>query len=949
MEKKLSDNKSKICSPQGDEHKIPLPEFLLRLGVDESGLSEQEASRRLKECGSNVLEETGKEGILSKYIRQFRNLFSILLTIGALLSFLGEYLEPGQGNLYIGIALAGVVILNGTFTFVQEYQAAKTMESFRQLLPPRAKVLREGKIREILASELVVGDIILLEEGDKVPTDGRLIETNSLKVDHSNITGEAEPQLRSLECTNSNMLECRNMVFSGTLVQSGNGKAVVFGIGKNTQIGNLAILTEKISSVETPIRRELNRFIKVISTIAIFMGVTFFILAFLLHDTFFASLIFAIGIIVANVPEGLLPTVTLALSLASKRMASRNALIKNLESVETLGSTTVICTDKTGTLTQNRMAVNSLIVGFESLVPEAHSGPEKRIAELEAEESTKQGIAGKVMGSGAKRVYVVESPIWDPKKVPSALIRVAGLCNNAKIQELPAGYTGDPTEGALLVFANSLEDVKKLQNDYPRLKEFPFDSLTKRMEVICRTPEGKLEIYLKGAPEVVVKMCGSVIDSGEVRKLTENEKKEILDRHLRLAERGERVIALAYRQVEEQKEYAEDFIFLGFIGIVDPPRPEAREAITKCHAAGIKVVMITGDHPVTAEAIAKKVGLVDSGNLEIITGDELNLLSRTDLASRLKNPSIVFARTSPVQKLKIVQLFQAEGEIVTMTGDGVNDAPAIKNADMGVAMGSGTDVAREAADMVLLDDNFATIVNAIEEGRTVFDNIKKFIVYIITHTIPEVLPYIAFIFFALPLPMPVQLILAIDLGTDMLPAIALGEEKGEEDIMKRPPRARDEKLLTPQVLLTAYGIKGPIEAVAGFFCYFAVLFEGGWKFGEQLANNNPLYMQAITAFFSAVIICQIANVFASRTRFQSVFTMGLFSNRAILLGIAIELLILALIIWSPFANLIFNTSPLDLRYVLLSVPFAICLLGIDELRKYLLRRKVRWAVRFLKW
>jgi len=949
MEKKLTDNKSKICSPQGDEHKIPLPEFLQRLGVNDSGLSEQEASRRLQECGPNVLEETGKEGILSKYIRQFRNFFSILLTIGALLSFLGEYLEPGQGNLYIGIALAGVVILNSTFTFVQEYQAAKTMESFRQLLPPRAKVLREGKIREILASELVVGDIILLEEGDKVPADGRLIETNSLKVDHSNITGEAEPQLRSLECTNSNILECRNMVFSGTLVQSGNGKAVVFGIGKNTQIGNLAILTEKISSVETPIRRELNRFIKIISTIAIFMGVTFFILAFLLHDTFFASLIFAIGIIVANVPEGLLPTVTLALSLASKRMASRNALIKNLESVETLGSTTVICTDKTGTLTQNRMAVNSLIVGFESLVPEAHSGPEKRIAEREAEESTKQGIAGKVMVSGAKRVYVVESPIWDPKKVPPALIRAAGLCNNAKIQELPAGYTGDPTEGALLVFANSIEDVKKLQNDYPRLKEFPFDSLTKRMEVICRTPEGKLEIYLKGAPEVVVKMCGSVVDSGEVRILTENEKKELLDRHLRLAERGERVIGLAYRQVEEQKEYAEDFIFLGFIGIVDPPRPEAREAIKKCHAAGIKVVMITGDHPVTAEAIAKKVGLVDSGNLEIITGDELNLLSRTDLASRLKNPSIVFARTSPVQKLKIVQLFQAEGEIVTMTGDGVNDAPAIKNADMGVAMGSGTDVAREAADMVLLDDNFATIVNAIEEGRTVFDNIKKFIVYIITHTVPEVLPYIAFIFFALPLPMPVQLILAIDLGTDMLPAIALGEEKGEEDIMKRPPRPRDEKLLTPQVLLTAYGIKGPIEAVAGFFCYFAVLFEGGWKFGEQLANNNPLYMQAITAFFSAVIICQIANVFASRTRFQSVFTMGLFSNRAILLGIAIELLILALIIWSPFANLIFNTSPLDLRYVLLSVPFAIFLLGIDELRKYLLRRNVRWAARFLKW
>ncbi|MHB8103288.1 MAG: cation-translocating P-type ATPase [Methanosarcina sp.] len=979
MEKKLNGSKSKICSPEGDEYKIPLPEFLQRLGVDDSGLSEQEASRRLQECGPNVLEETGKESILIKYLKQFWNFFSILLIIGAFLAFLAEYLDPGKGNLYIGIAIGLVVILNSTFTFVQEYQAAKTMDSFRQLLPPHAKILRDGKIRDILASELVVGDIFLIQEGDKIPADGRLIETNSLKVDHSTITGESEPQLRSLECTHPNILECRNMVFSGTLVQSGNGKAVVFGTGQNTQIGNLAILTEQILSVDTPIRKELNRFIKIISAIAIFLGVTFFILAFLIQDVFLASLIFAIGIIVANVPEGLLPTVTLALSLASRRMASRNALIKQLESVETLGSTTVICTDKTGTLTQNKMAVNSLMIGFECLVLENPLSSKKRTAGQEAGESTNarqeagestnagqeagestnagqeagestnKDVAEKIGGLSTEGVCVIEKPLWAPEKLPSVFIKVAGLCNNAKLRESPPGYTGDPTEGALLVFANSLEDIKKLQNDYPRLEEFPFDSLTKRMEVICRTPEGKLEAYIKGAPEVVVKMCSSAIDSEGIRKMDETKQKELLDRHLRLAEKGERIIALAYRQAEEIREYTGDFVFLGFIGIVDPPRPEAREAIAKCHAAGIKVVMITGDHPVTAESIAKEVGLSDSGRLEIITGDELISLSRTDLASRLKSPSIVFARTSPVQKLTIVQLFQAEGEIVTMTGDGVNDAPAIKNADMGVAMGSGTDVAREAADMVLLDDNFATIVNAVEEGRTVFDNIKKFIVYILASNIPEILPFIAFVLFALPLPMPVQLILAIDLGTDMLPAIALGQEKGEGDIMKRPPRARDEKLLTPQLLLTAYGIKGPIEAAAGFFCYFAVLFEGGWKFGEQLANNNPLYMQAITAFFSAVIICQIANVFASRTRFQSVFTMGLFSNRMILLGIASELLILAFIVWNPFANLIFNTSPLDLRYILLSIPFALFLLGIDELRKYLLRRDVGWAARFLKW
>ncbi len=955
MEKSLTGSNGDICSPQGNEHRISLQEFLQIFGVDENGLSEQEAARRLKECGANILEETGKESIIKKYLKQFRNFFSILLIVGSILAFIGEYLDPGQGNLYIGIALVGVVIINGTFTFIQEYQAAKTMESFRQLLPPHARVVREGKVKDILASEIVVGDVILLEEGDKVPADGRLIETNTLKVDNSAITGESEPQLRSLECTHPNMLECRNMVFSGTLVQSGNGKAIIFATGQNTQIGGLATLTEQTLGVDTPIRRELNHFIRVISAIAIFLGVTFFIIAFLLQDVFLASLIFAIGIIVANVPEGLLPTVTLALSLASRRMASRNALIKQLESVETLGSTTVICTDKTGTITQNRMAVNSIMVGFECLVLENPASTKPRTAGQEAEENVNK-IAASTNKAAAEETADLEAgfcaikkPVWDPEKLPSVFIRVAGLCNNAKLRESAPGYSGDPTEGALLVFANRLEDIRKLQNDYPRLEEFPFDSLTKRMEVICRTPEGKLEVYLKGAPEVVVKMCSSALASEGIKKMGEAEQKELLARHLRLAGKGERVIALAYRQGEEQREYTGDFIFLGFIGIVDPPRPEAREAIARCHAAGIKVVMITGDHPVTAESIAKDVGLANSGSLEIITGDELSSLSRTELASRLKNPSIVFARTSPVQKLKIVQIFQAEGEIVTMTGDGVNDAPAIKNADMGVAMGSGTDVAREAADMILLDDNFATIVNAVEEGRTVFDNIKKFIVYILASNIPEILPFIAFVLFALPLPMPVQLILAIDLGTDMLPAIALGKEKGEGDIMKRPPRAREEKLLTPQLLFTAYGIKGPVEAIAGFFCYFAVLFEGGWSFGEQLANNNPLYMQSITAFFSAVVICQIANVFASRTRYQSVFTAGLFSNRAVLVGIASELMILAFIIWYPTANLIFNTSPLDLRYLLLAIPFAILLLGVDELRKYLLRRNVGWAIRFLKW
>ena len=885
---------------KGDEHQVSLDELFKRLKSSDTGLKQEEAVRRTSEYGPNVLEDIGKESLLRKYLKQFWNFFSILLTVGSLLAFIAEWLSPGQGNIYIGIALLVVVILNSTFTFIQEYQAEKIMASFRQLIPPKARVLRNNEIAEILASDIVVGDVILLEEGDKVPADGRLIEVNSLKVDNSPITGEAEPQLRSLECTHPNILECRNMVFSGTLVQTGNGKAIISGTGANTQIGRLALLTKRTSSVETPLRKELNSFIRIISSIAIFLGISFFLVGFFVQDTLLMNLIFAIGIIVANVPEGLLPTVTLALSLASRRMAKRNALIKQLESVETLGSTTVICTDKTGTLTQNKMTVNSVFTG--------------------------EGYLN----------------VKEKQKPSELLIRVSGLCNNSRVTTEAPGYKGDPTEGSLLVYVNQFTDEEKLKQAYPRLQEYPFDSKKERMQVICSTPEGKMESYLKGAPEVVMNMCSQLLTVDGTLSLDEKSAEMIMDEHISMAESGERVLALAYREAEDVREYENDFVFLGLVGAVDPPRPEAMEAIHKCHMAGIKVVMITGDHPITARSIARKVGLCDDDEkLEIIIGSELAELSTQELAERLKAPKIVFARTSPVQKLKIVQAFKAAGEIVTMTGDGVNDAPAMKTADMGVAMGSGTDVAKEAADMVLLDDNFATIVNAVEEGRNVFDNIKKFISYILTSNVPEILPFIAFVLLALPLPMNVQLILAIDLGTDILPALALAVERGEGDIMHRPPRPKGERLLTPQILFTSYGIKGPIEAAAGFFCYFAVLRDGGWNFGQALPFTDPLYMQAITAFFAAVIICQIANVFTSRTRRQSVLTRGFFGNRMVLLGIASELTILGLIIFNPLVNTVFNTAPISIKYILLAVPFAIALLLVDELIKKRMRKNLK--------
>ncbi|APH39684.1 cation-translocating P-type ATPase [Methanohalophilus halophilus] len=895
--------------PFENVHKMGLDELFVKLDTDESGLSQMEASRRLDTYGKNIMEAANKITPFRMYLKQYRNFFSILLAIGSLLSFLAEYLDPGQGNLYIGMALAVVVVLNATFTFIQEYQAEKIMASFHRLLPPKCQVLRDGNTLEILARDLVPGDIIFIEEGDRIPADGRLIEENSLKVDNSPLTGEAEPQLRSLECTHHNILECRNMVFSGTLVQTGNGIAIITGTGNYTQIGQLARLTHYTESVDTPLRKELNNFIRIISSIAMLLGIVFFAAGYYIQEIFLANLIFAIGIIVANVPEGLLPTVTLTLTLSSKRMAKKNALIKQLESVETLGSTTVICTDKTGTLTQNKMSVNSITIGAEEIDPE------------------------------------------NKPAVPDVFLRIMGLCNNSHLsRDSPRGYVGDPTEGSLLVYVDKFLDIDKLNKDYPRLEEFPFDSLTKNMQVICSIPGNSLEAYLKGAPEVIIDMCSFLMTKNGTVELNEERKQDLMKKNIELAEKGERVIAFAYRAVDDIRQFQEGFVFVGFVGTVDPPRPQIKEAIAKCHSAGIKVVMITGDHPVTARSIAKNVGLnEDDENLEIITGSEIEELSRDELAERLKKRSIVFARTSPVQKLNIVQAFQAAGEVVTMTGDGVNDAPAIKNADMGVAMGSGTDVAREAADMVLLDDNFTTIVNAVEEGRLVFDNIKKFVAYILTSNVPEILPFIVFVLLAVPLPMPVQLILAIDLGTDLIPALALAMEKSEGDIMNKPPRKRSEKLLTAPILLTSYGIKGPIEAAAGFFCYFAVLFEGGWTWGQQLPFDNPLYRQAITAFFAAVIICQIANVFISRTRRDSVFSKSLLDNKTVLLGIGSELLILAFIIWNPIANLIFNTSPVAIGYIALAIPFGLLLLSIDEIRKYLIRKDVKAIERILGW
>ncbi len=895
--------------PPEEIHRRPLTDLFFSLGSSDTGLTTTEAQSRLARIGPNELRVRKDTPEFVKFLREFKNFFAILLIVGGLLALLADYLDPGQGNFYIACALFGVVVLNSTFTYLQERQSEKIMESFQKMLPAMVTVLRDGTVGAVDAKTLVPGDIITLAEGDRVPADCRLIEANRLTADLSSLTGESEPQPLDPSSSDDVLLQSHNMLFSGSLVQSGAAKAIVCRTGMSTEIGNIVELTKATGEVETPIRRELKYFIKIISGIAIGLGVSFFLVSVAIGRGELASLIFAIGIIVANVPEGLLPTVTLALTMASKRMARKNALIKNLESVETLGSTTVICSDKTGTLTQNRLTVTSIVIGTDS--------------------------------------FSVSDPALPAHARFAETRRVMALCNNAHRTE--DGFVGDATEGAMLLYATDAKCDEPLQ-DFKRVAEEPFNSTVKRMITLCERPDdGTFEAYLKGAPEVVLKMCDRVYLNGDTVPLTTARRHKMIDQYRALAAQGQRGLALAIQPTPDAHIPGDGYIFVAIVGMIDPPRPEVPDAIARCHSAGIRVVMMTGDYGLTAETIGRQIGLIQKQGT-VIHGGELAEMDERQLARVLDDPELIFARISPAQKLRIVQALQAQGEVVTVTGDGVNDAPALKNADMGVAMGlRGTDVAKEASNMVLMDDNFATIVAAVEEGRTIFDNIKKFIAYILTSNVPQILPFVAYVLLDIPLPLTIVLILAIDLGTDIVPALGLGAEKPETDVMHKPPRKRSERLLTRNLLFMSYCIVGVIQAAAGFFTYFVILYAGEWQWGDQLASSDPLYRTAITGFFASIIICQIADVIICRTRRQSILSAGVFSNRLVWLGIATESALLALIAYVPAFNTFFGTAPLEAWHLLLSVPFAVLILLGDELRRVFVRRENPFVLRWLTW
>ena len=895
-------------------HKMPLEEFFRKLQADpEKGLPQAEAASRLAKSGPNALVQRRREPEWLKFLRQLTNLFALLLWFGAGLSLFAEFLTPGQGNLAIALALAAVVVLNGIFGYWQGRRAEAIMASFQDLIPLTARVTRDGKMLEVPASLLVVGDLILLAEGDQVPADARLVSVSGLKVDNSSLTGESEPQLRTIEPTSDNLPESRNVVFSGTQVMSGEGRGIVFATAMATRIGQTADLIQTVNQREIPIRREIGHFTRVISIIALVMGVGVFLASyFLLNAPVIATLIFAVGIIVANVPEGLLPTVTLCLSIAAKRMAQNKALVRNLDSVETLGCTTVICTDKTGTLTANRMILQGLYLN-ECNKSEADADFDK--AELER------------------------------------FLLVAMLCNNAHHKE-DGTVIGDPTETALLGFAARFHDVAAVRKEAPRLFEEPFVSATKTMVTVNRVKDETLAC-LKGAPDVSIALCDRILMNGEPQPLSDAHRQAYLAAYEEMAGRGERVLLFAYRPVEERGSWETaalptgGYIFIGLAGFLDPPRPEVPAAVAALRAAGVKVIMITGDYQTTALAIGKMVGVVTGDSPNIITGEQLRAMDEERLDRELEHAEVVFARTSPDQKLRIVQSLQRSGEVVAMTGDGVNDAPALKQADIGVAMGvSGTDVAREAADMILLDDNFATLLPAVAEGRAIFDNLKKSIGFTVTHAVPEVMPYLAFLFLGIPLPLSIPLLLSIDLSTDMIPAIALGREPAERDLMQLSPRPRNERLVGPRLLIRSYLVNGVIETAAAFYAYFTVLYRGGWHFGGGTQPAAALHGRAVAAFFFAIVLCQAANAISARTNRQSLLQQGFFTNLWHLFGVAAALVVAAALILVPALNSLFGTSPLCAGEFLLAWPFALALVCLGELLRLLVRRQVRWVIAF---
>jgi len=833
-----------------------IKEVYQKLKSSEKGLSTAEANVRLDTYGKNKIIEEQKTTSLKLFLEQFKNSIIWILIVAMIISGIAkEWTDFG--------VIAVIVILNTVMGFVQEYKAEKAIEALKNLMAQKAKVFRDGQERLIDASLIVPGDIIILETGDKITADSRIINLHNLEIQEAALTGESLPIKKTTEIIDdkTSLANRKNMLFEGTIVTKGHAIAIVTETGMKTEIGKIARMIHQTKSPPTPLQKKLKNLghflaIAVILIALIVLGYGTLVTG----NPFLEMLIAAIALAVAAIPEGLPAVVTISLAIGVQRMAKKNALIRKLPSAETLGACTVICSDKTGTLTHNEMTVKSIYVNREIV---------------------------NVIGSG----YDSEGRFSRDSKRFEMLLKIGALNNNSKLIKENDKLTviGDPTEAALLVSAKKAGiDYEKLQEQNPRKEEIEFTSERKIMTTIHAYKDHEIA-FTKGAPEIVLALCNRILIDGRVERLTRKEKQKIIEVNEAMAQKALRILGFACKELKgkyKTEEAETDMIFVGLQGMIDPPRKEVKDAIDKCRDAGIKVIMITGDHKTTAVAIAKELGITGKA----ITGEELEELDNLD---KYVEEIGVYARVNPAHKVKIINAFKETDHVVAMTGDGVNDAPALKKADIGIAMGiTGTDVAKEASAMILADDNFTSIVNAVEEGRRIFDNIKKFVEYLLSSNMGEVLTVFVGILLKLPLPVTALQILWINLITDGAPALALSVEPPESGIMKRKPRKVEEKILNKY--------RGFMIFLIGIIMMIGTLF-----LFESYLGKGVAYAQTIA--FSTLMMFQMFNVLNQRSENESLFRVGVFKNRWMILAILSSVLLQVAVVYVPFLQNLFGT------------------------------------------
>jgi len=901
------------------------------------GLSSAEAQSRLALYGENVLREEQKETLPGKLAGHILHPQAGILLLAALLAIIGG--DPGLG----GVILA-LILFNVVFSYWRENRAEQAVEKLKEILPAYAHVLRAGTDDHILAQEVVPGDVLILAEGDNIPADARVIEEYGLRVNNSTLTGESVPARKIADASyhqDISELEQPNLIFAGTSVAAGTGRAIVYATGMLTQFGRIAHLTQSIEEGPSPLQKELRRVTKIITLSALSIGLLVLVVGFTtdLGLSINELLFFTLGIIVAVIPEGLPATLTLSLAIAVQRLTLKGVLAKKLNIVETLGTVSVICTDKSGTLTQNQMTVREIWT----------SGKQIKVSGVGYEPK------------GKFNPDPTNQP-WEETLL--ALLEAADCCNNARLNppstEHPTWTSlGDQTEAAMKVAALKADiNERALGLLYPRVHEIPFDARRKRMTTIHRGAHDEIA-FVKGSPREVLQLCTHIEINNEIIPLDNQLRAEIMTVNDEYARKALRVLAVARRELATSTEayraenIERDLVFLGLMAMMDPPRPEVETAIKTCREAGIRIVMITGDYGLTAESLARRVGMLTTPNPRIVTGAELDEMSDIDLQKALAG-EVLFARMAPEHKMRIVAALQNHGEVVAVTGDGVNDAPALRKADVGVAMGVvGTDVAKEAADIILTNDNFGAIVSAIEEGRAIFDNVRKFVTYIFSSNVPEILPFMVTASVpAIPLALNVRQILAIDLGTDLFPALALGMEKPEPDVMKHPPRKRGSPLIDNGLIVRSFFWLGLIEAVLCYIAFFSVyLFSGNagllpipWLDSIPYPNflhlditANRVGLMAATAFHAAVVMTQVGNAFACRSSKLRNTRLGWTSNRMLLYSTILEIAGIVIIIHEETIAAYFGHVTIPVRYWLGLACFPLIIYSLEWIRKQFIR------------